>query len=177
LRRACAALTNIEIKEKAMTKLHRVVQLALFSVLAASATVSMAEVTVTDPWIRGTVTGQSETGAFMTIKSTEALKLVGASSPVARKVEVHKMEMDQGVMRMRPMSKLEIPANSAVALKPGSYHVMLMGISKPLTAGEKVPLTLQFQNKEGKMTSTTIQAEVRPLTEATSDMKMQGMKH
>jgi len=161
-----------------MTKVHRMVQLALCSVLAASAAVAMAEVTVTDPWIRGTVTGQSETGAFMTIKSTEALKLVGASTPVAQKVEIHKMEMDQGVMRMRPMNGLEIPANGAVELKPGSFHVMLLGVSKPLAAGEKVPLTLQFQNKEGKTISTTVQAAVRPLNEAHGDAKMHGdMKH
>lgn len=161
-----------------MTKARRGVRLALLAVLAASATASMAEVTVTDPWIRGTVTGQAETGAFMTIKSTEALKLMGASTPVAHKVEIHRMEMDQGVMRMRPMNSLEIPANSAVALKPGSYHVMLFGVSKPLAAGEMVPMKLQFQNKEGKTISTTIQAAVRPFNEVHGDTKMHGdMKH
>jgi copper(I)-binding protein len=151
---------------------------ALFAVLTVSATASMAEVTVSDPWIRGTVAGQSETGAFMTIRSTEKLKLMRVSSPVAQKVEIHKMEMNQGVMRMRPMNDLEIPANSAVALEPGSFHVMLLGVSKPLTAGEKVPLTLQFRNKEGKTVSTTVEAPVRPFNEAHGDIKQHGdMKH
>jgi len=159
-------------------KVRQPARFALFAVLAAWAMASHAEVTVSEAWVRGTVPGQSETGAFMRIKSTKALKLLGVSSPVAKKVEIHKMEMDQGVMRMRPMSGLEIPANSSVALEPGSYHVMLIGVTKPLVKGQKVPMTLEFQNMDGKKSSTEIQAEVRPLNEAHSDMKMQSdMKH
>ncbi|HTT12963.1 MAG TPA: copper chaperone PCu(A)C [Burkholderiaceae bacterium] len=146
--------------------------LALVAMAAIWAAAARAEVTVTEPWIRGMVAGQSATGAFMIIRSTDAVRLVEARSPVAQSVEIHKMEMDQGVMRMRPVDGLDIPAQGAVALKPNGYHVMLFGVAKPLMKGEKVPITLVFQGEDGKQTSTEVQAEVRALAETHGDMKM-----
>ena len=141
------------------------------AVLALGTMAASAEVTISEPWIRGMVTGQSATGAFMAISSNEATALVGASSPVASKVEIHQMSMDQGVMKMRPLDRLQVPANGTVRLEPGGYHVMLIGVAKPLAKGDKVPLTLQFQGKDGKKTSKEIMVEVRDIA-AQSDMKM-----
>jgi copper(I)-binding protein len=120
-----------------------------------------AEVTVSEAWVRSTVQGQSATGAFMKIKSSEDLSLIGASSPAASIVEVHKMIMDGNVMAMRAIDDLELPAGKTVELKPGGYHVMLMELVKPIAKGEKVPITLLFAGKAGKRSTVEIRAEAR----------------
>lgn len=142
------------------------------SMVVATSVVVHAEVSVTDAWVRGTVPGQSVTGAFMTIRSTDATRLVAASSPVAAHAEIHRMVVDKDTMVMRPVTGLDVPANGRVDLQPGGYHVMLLGLKKPLGKGEKVPVTLTFQGSNGKETSTEVQAEVRPLGEASTGMKM-----
>ena len=149
------------------------IKLAFATSLAMIATATFAEVTITDPWVRGVVPGQSATGLFMTIKSTEAATLVGVSSPVAKSIEIHQMIMKGDMMTMRPMPSLPIPANGTVAFKPGGYHAMLNDLTKPLVKGEKVPVTLTFQGKDGKKTSTEIQAEVRDLAAPPMNMKME----
>jgi copper(I)-binding protein len=123
-----------------------------------------ADFTVSDAWVRGVVKGQTTTGAFMTLKSTEDAVLISASSPVAKQVEIHEMKMQGEMMMMRPISELPVPANKPLELRPGGYHVMLIGLTKPIVTGEKVPVTLNFQSKDGKKGSIDVQAEVRELT-------------
>ena len=138
--------------------------LALSAALAASFP-SLAQVVVTDPWVRGTVAAQSATGAFMQLKSTTDVALVAASSPVAGIVEIHEMKMDAGVMRMSAVRRLDLAAQQVVELKPGGYHVMLMALKqKPLAEGSSVPLTLTFEDKAGKRFDVKVDAQVRPLT-------------
>lgn len=127
---------------------------------------ALAQVTVTDAWVRGTVPGQKATGAFMNITSASDATLVSASSPAAKVVEIHEMAMDGGVMKMRHVDKLMLPAGKAVQLKPGSYHVMLMDISQPLAEGQTVPVTLTFVGKDGKTTTQEVKAPVKALTAA-----------
>ncbi|MFA6313807.1 MAG: copper chaperone PCu(A)C [Sterolibacterium sp.] len=139
----------------------------LASSLAAVAIFSstaQAEVNVKGSWVRGTVAGQSATGAFMELSSSEDATLLGASSPVAGMVEVHEMTMDNGVMKMRALPKLSLPAGKSVTLKPGSYHIMLMGLKRPLKKGETVPLTLKVEGKDRKLSTIEVNAEVRDLT-------------
>jgi copper(I)-binding protein len=127
---------------------------------------AIAQVTVADPWVRGTVTGQKATGAFMQLKSTGDTALVGAASPVAKIVEIHEMKMDAGVMKMSAIDKLPVPAGKTVELKPGGYHVMLMDLTQQLKEGESVPITLSFVDKGGKKTTVEVKAPVKPLTAA-----------
>ncbi len=122
---------------------------------------AQAQVKVADPWVRATVAPQKATGAFMQLTSEQAVKVVAASSPVAAVVAIHEMEMDDGVMKMRAVDALALPAGQAVALKPGSYHVMLMGLKAPIKAGETVPLTLTVEGADGKRTAVEIKAEAR----------------
>ena len=131
------------------------------SPLAATAA---AQVTVTDAWVRGTVTGQKATGAFMQLKSPADTALVAAASPVAKIVEIHEMKMDGGMMKMNAVDKLALPAGKAVDLKPGGYHVMLMDLVKPLKEGDTVPLQLTFEDKAGKKQTVEVKAMVKPLT-------------
>jgi copper(I)-binding protein len=99
---------------------------------------------------------------------TAADRLTGGSSPVAGRVEIHTMTMENDVMRMRRLADgLEIPAGGEVTLKPGSFHVMLMNLKRPLKTGETVPLTLTFA---GAGTMET-QLDVRPAGEMAPAMK------
>jgi periplasmic copper chaperone A len=141
-----------------MNAIHRL--LALTS-LALAAQLAIAQTTVKDPWVRGTVPQQQATGAFMQITSTQGGKLVSASSPVAGVVEIHQMAMDGNVMTMRAIPGLELPAGKAVDLKPGGYHVMLMGLKQPLKDGETVPLTLVVEGKDGKQEKLEVKAPVK----------------
>ena len=141
----------------------------------AGASVAFAEVVVSDAWVRGMVKGQTETGAFMTLKSTEATQLIQASSPIVKMVQIHEMSMDKDMMTMRPVKALDIPANKPVVLKPGAYHVMLIGLDKPLLKGELVPLKLTFVSKAGIKSTVDVQAEVHDLTQPNPSIKMDGM--
>ncbi|MDH5352013.1 MAG: copper chaperone PCu(A)C, partial [Betaproteobacteria bacterium] len=95
--------------------------------------------------------------------SPNAARLVGVSSPVAGVVEIHQTKMEGGVMRMRPVQAVELPAGKAVELKPGGYHVMLMQVKSPVKEGDTVPLTLVIESG-GKRDAVTILAPVRALT-------------
>ncbi|MDR7299580.1 copper(I)-binding protein [Pelomonas aquatica] len=135
-------------------------RLLLASVLFASFA-AQAQVKVDDPWVRATVAPQKATGAFMQLTSAKPAKVVAASSPVAALVEIHEMKMEDGVMKMRAVDALPLPAGQAVALKPGSYHVMLMGLKNPVQAGDTVPLTLTVEGEDKQRTTLEIKAQVR----------------
>ncbi len=121
-------------------------------------------VSVSGAWVRGTVTGQTATGVFLELKASEAAALLGVTSPAAKQAEVHEMVMEKDVMRMRAVSRLDLPAGKTVELKPGGYHIMLMGLAKPLKKGDIVPLTLKLEGRDKKSMMLEVKAEVRELT-------------
>ncbi|OIQ90105.1 hypothetical protein GALL_280150 [mine drainage metagenome] len=121
-------------------------------------------VEVRHPWVCGTVTGQTATGAFMELKSPVDATLVGVSSPVSKLAQIHQMTMDKSVMRMQAIPRLDLPAGKAVLLKPGSYHIMLTGLTRQLKKGDTVPLTLKIETKDKKLVSIVVKAEVLALT-------------
>ena len=142
------------------------------SFLAAAALLAAlpaaAQVTVTEPWVRGTVQGQMATGAFMKLQSAKEAKLIEAASPVASVVEIHEMALENNVMRMRAVKSLALPAGRTVELKPGGYHVMLMDLKQQMKEGETVPVTLVVESG-GKRETIEVKAPVRAPT-ARSDM-------
>ena len=122
---------------------------ALLALLVASSAAAQA-LKVQNAWVRATVQGQKATGAFMQITAPTTTTLVGVSTPVAGLAEVHEMKMDGDVMRMRPLSQgLELPAGTAVQLKPGGYHLMLMDLKVPLQKDSTIPLTLSLRDSKG----------------------------
>jgi copper(I)-binding protein len=145
-----------------------------FSLMLFGATV-LAEVTVKDSWVRGTTPAQKATGAFMEITSSEAASLLSAASPLAGVVEVHSMKMEDGVMKMRALPKLDLPAGKAVKLQPGGNHIMLMDLRQQMKKGDVVPITLKVEGKDKKVQTIEIMAEVRDL--ATPAMMDHGHKH
>jgi copper(I)-binding protein len=116
-----------------------------------------AGIAVTDPWARASSAMASAGAAYMTIQNNggAADALVGASSPAATTVEVHETVVmgspapgasgDSGMMGMQPVKRLEIPAGGSVQLKPGSYHIMLIGLKQDLKAGDTIQITLTFE--------------------------------
>ncbi|MFV8825997.1 copper chaperone PCu(A)C [Thauera sp. WH-2] len=139
--------------------------------LAASLSVSAQQLTVTEPWVRATVPQQKATGAFMHLRSDADVRLVAAESPVAGVVEIHEMSMQNDVMKMSPISGLDLPAGQDVELKPGGYHVMLMDLRQQVKVGDEVPLRLVIERRDGSRESVDVVAPARPL-----NARMQ-MKH
>jgi periplasmic copper chaperone A len=133
---------------------------------------AQAQITVNDPWVRGTVAQQKATGLFAQITSAKGGRLVSASSPAAGMVEIHEMKMEGDVMRMRALPDgLALPAGKAVELKPGGYHVMLMDLKAPLKAGDTVPVTLVIEGADKKRETVEIKAPVRALAAPAASMK------
>lgn len=153
--------------------------LALALALFGAATVAQADViTVSDPWVRGTVPAQRATGAFMRLQADQDLRLVAASSPVAGVAEIHEMVMQDNVMKMRRVDGIALGKGKPLELKPGGYHVMLMDLKQPLKAGEQVPLTLTFEGAaKGKTITKQVQATVQSLAPQGSQGHGAMMKH
>lgn len=104
-------------------------------------------ITVSAAWARETVPAQQAGGGFMTVENAgnRPDRLLSATSGVADKVALHIVSMDGGVMRMRPVAGgIAIPARGKIELRPGSFHIMFMGLKAPLRRGESVPVTLRF---------------------------------
>lgn len=118
-------------------------------------------IVVKDAWVRATVPGQDVAGAYMQLTSSLAAKLVRVESPLAKTVEIHTMSMDNGVMRMRPLPALDLPARQTVTLAPGHYHIMLLGLTQQLKTGDSVPLKLHTQDAQGKETVLEVTAAVK----------------
>jgi len=97
------------------------------------------------PWSRPAAAGMTGAG-FMTLtnRGKAADTLVSVQSPVARKVEVHRSSMAGGVMSMQRQDRVAIPAGRTVTFGPGGYHLMLIGLVRPLKAGDRAPATLTF---------------------------------
>jgi hypothetical protein len=138
----------------------------LFALLAAGlfSTGALAQVSVTDPWVRATVPNQKASGAFMRVQSVRAARLVGVSTPVAGRAELHEMAMENNTMRMRQVDAIDLPAGKAVNLASGAYHVMFFDLKRQLKEGERVPVTLIVQDGAKKNSSVTVEAQVKALT-------------
>jgi copper(I)-binding protein len=106
---------------------------------------------------------QKATGLFASVTSAKGGRVVAASSPVADVVEIHEMAMDNQVMRMRAIAALELPAGKAVELKPGGFHVMLMGLKQQVKEGDTVPVTLVVEGADGKRENVDVKAPARTL--------------
>jgi periplasmic copper chaperone A len=136
---------------------------AAVAALTLCAGAAMAQTTVKDAWVRGTVAQQQATGAFMQITSARGGRLVSVASPVAGIVEIHEMSMSGDVMKMHAVPGIDLPAGKAIELKPGGYHVMMMDLKRPLKAGDTVPLTLVIEAQGGKRETLRVQAPVKAL--------------
>ena len=123
---------------------------AFFAALVGMAQPALAgEIMFSSLQFRATVGSMSSSAAYVSIMNHGKMadRLLDATSNLARKTELHLMEMDNGVMRMRPIEGgIDLPAGKTIHLAPGGYHVMLIGLNAPLTADSIFEITLVFQN-------------------------------
>lgn len=150
-----------DMSTRRFASLHQLNAPLLAVALVTLASQAHAQVAVSNAWVRATVPGQQATGMFGTFTAQQDSTLVSASSPVASAVEVHEMKMEGDVMKMRAIPALTLPAGQAVALKPGSYHVMLLGLKKPLPDGGSVPIKLVVEDAQKKQTTIDIKVPVK----------------
>lgn len=127
---------------------------------AAAFAQATAPVTVHAPWARATVQGQRTSGAFMTLEAREPVTLVGASTPVAARAELHEMKLEGDVMRMREVDSLRVDAGKPLQFKPGGLHMMLVDLKAPLAPNTSIPLTLTFRTASGEQRQLALQVPV-----------------
>lgn len=108
---------------------------------------SKGDLEIEKPWARATAPGAAVGGGYLVIRNKGAAgdRLVGVSSPVSARVEIHEMAMEKDTMRMREVKGVDVPAKKSVEFKPGGYHLMLIELKAPLKQGDKVPVTLRFE--------------------------------
>lgn len=132
---------------------------ALCAPVSAQADVAADAIQVEAPYARAVPPGQTNSAAFLTLRNRTGNDhaLVAAESPVAQTMELHTHIMDEGMMRMRPVEKIEVPAGVTVELQPGGLHIMLIGLDHQLIPGEEVQITLIYEDGSRE----TLQAPVR----------------
>jgi copper(I)-binding protein len=146
----------------------------LCAVIVLAAASVHAQVEVTDAWVRATGQGQKATGVFMNLTAKKATRLVGVKTALTPMAEVHEMKMDKDVMKMQAVKALDLPAGQTVALKPGSYHVMLMDLKAPLAEGEHAVITLLFEDAAGVKTQQEVHAVAKKMAMGGKDKPQHG---
>lgn len=117
-------------------------------------------------WARATVPAQTSSGAFLSLRATQDMRLLSARSSAAERVELHQMVMTGDRMQMGEIDGVDLPAGQVVPLD-GGKHFMLMGLKRQLRAGERIDLTLVLQPKGSKRREqVTVQVTVQPLNYA-----------
>ena len=120
---------------------------------AAAHDFKLGEMTIDHPWSRATAPTAKNGAAYLTVHNEGATpdRIVGVAGDVAARVELHTHLMENNVMRMVQVDHVPVPAHGMAELKPGGYHIMLMGLHRPLNKGESFPITVTFE-KAGPIT-------------------------
>lgn len=132
---------------RAFRGLSAALLLVLSLLLPAAGEARASGIMIMEAFARASATPTARSGAAYVslMNHGDADRLTGASSPVAAHAEIHRTDMVDGVMKMQPAGALEIPAHGMLEMKPGGYHIMLMGLAGPLREGERIELTLTFE--------------------------------
>lgn len=129
--------------------------------VAGAADFKAGDIVVSEPWARASASKAMKAGAAFVTLSNHGGKmdrLVAAASPVAMKTELHTHLMDGGVMRMRQVDAIEVHPGTPTVLQPGGLHIMFMGLRAPLKEGQKIPVTLTFEQAGQVVISATVLA-------------------
>ncbi len=140
----------------------RAIFLTLAALLLASCSPQAAApaISIEDGWARATLPGQTSSAAYFTIRNSGGADRLLSVSSSAATASLHLASMEEGVMRMRSLDSLEIPAGSTVVLKPGGTHVMLMDLKQPLATGMTLPLDLEFETSGVQRVTATVRSAV-----------------
>jgi len=131
----------------------RFIPVVLISLMFFSFTSADPVIEIREPWVREVPPVSKMSALFMKIvnRGDTDDRLIGVRTPVSQYAEIHRMIMEQGMMKMRKMDYLEVPAGKEVQLKPGGIHIMLIDLKKPLKKGQKIEVEMIFE-KSGKIT-------------------------
>lgn len=153
-------MTNIHFKPLIILIFLTILALPAWAHEPAAA---LGDLHVMQPWARASIGAGKTAAVYFTLGNHgPADRLIAAETPVARKTGLHGHEAQDGVMKMRPVEALEVPAGGHAELAPGGLHIMLMGLEAPLAEGDRFPLTLVFE-KAGRV---EVQIVVRSATAA-----------
>ncbi|WP_340107653.1 copper chaperone PCu(A)C [Pikeienuella sp. HZG-20] len=123
--------------------------------LSAAADAIMA----VDPFAFAPAASAKTSGAYVSLKNTgPADTLIGVASDVAARTELHESLMQDGVMKMRAVESVDLPHGGEIVMAPGGYHIMLMGLKRPLLPGDSVPITLTFGSGATLVVDTPVKA-------------------
>ncbi|MCE1241065.1 MAG: copper chaperone PCu(A)C [Azonexaceae bacterium] len=116
------------------------------------------QVSVDQPYVRLAPPNAPATAAFMVLRNsgTTPVKLVKADNPASKVTELHTHLNENGVMKMRPVAAIDVPAKGEAVLKPGGLHVMMIDLKAPLKEGDVVPLTLGFDDGSSKQVDAKV---------------------
>jgi copper(I)-binding protein len=119
------------------------------------------DLSVRHPWTRATPPGAEVGVGYLEIRNAgrDPDRLIGASTPAAERVELHVLEREGEVVKMREAKGLAVPARARLVLRPGGTHLMIVGLRRPFVKGERIPLTLRFE-KAGEL---QVELEVQAL--------------
>jgi copper(I)-binding protein len=133
-------------KENPVNGLYRCYCLFIVIGLMFAATAQAQGILVKDAWIRGIPPTATTTAAFMTIQNTgpEEMVLESVTCEIAKVAQIHTMAQVGEIMTMKEIGELSVPANGQTVLAPKGYHIMLIGLYKPITEGETIPILLNF---------------------------------
>ena len=147
--------------------MKRILCVGLLAMMAAAPAYA-DDVKVTKAWARATAPGQDSASVQLTITSKKDATLTGVMSGSAKSGEIHTMVMEGGVMKMRAIESLPLPAKTPVTLGEGGNHLMLIGLKNPLKAGRKLPFAVTVKFADGRTSIVRVLAVIKPL-ETTSD--------
>lgn len=132
---------------KTLIRFAAAIALTLVPILALAPGANASSVMVMKAYARASATPGADSGAAYVnlMVHGEADRLVGVSTPAAKMAALHKTVEADGVMKMEHVDGIDVPANGAIKMKPGGYHIMLMGLAAPLKEGDEIDLVLTFE--------------------------------
>jgi periplasmic copper chaperone A len=137
-----------------LLKLSAAITLTLAAIFISAGGASASSIMIIEAYARASATPTAAAGAaYVSVMNhaAEADTLVSAATPAARTAEIHMTVTADGVMKMKAAGELEIPAMGRLEMKPGGYHIMLVGLKAPLRKGDEIEITLTFE-KAGDVT-------------------------
>lgn len=149
--------------------------MALFSLASLAACGDPAPTYVDQAWIRVSPNADSPSAGYFTVHGGEApVTLRGVLTDRAQRVEMHESLEQGGVMTMRPVESVEVPAKGTVAFAPGGKHIMLWGINPAAVEQGKMPLTFLFSNGDRIIVDAVVQKPREAAAPAGDAMNMSG---
>ncbi len=130
----------------------------LFALGLVLPSIAFADISVKEAWIPEAPHTAQAMGAFMTIENSDAqsVKVIKASAPNFDRIELHESIEENGMHKMIAQPFLTIPAKGSLELKPGGYHIMLIGVQQPSKAGDVIPIELTLDNGQKIMVNTSV---------------------